>query len=352
MRYEDPDNVILKAVLPPEEDYDFHVESQTLEELSNLEMSEQLAVESLIAKERILGKYGVAPGDLIEHGHRMARRNNFVSCRKLWNRAINIYIHNNKSITGCIRGCAVLFSGMIEHNMSPESEWMINILSLCVEELKRNYTKLKLNPQVDVETADIKFCVVIIMRTALFLAYALIVDAKVSNDIQFKAKKLIYQLIKLKPTSTVQSEGMGYTLMHMACDANTQLNELFDKYRMTYPNYTLVSLLLECGIDVNVRDSHNNTALHILVKRCRDNNASQIDNDRQICQLLLSKGAHIDYANDQGEIPSDYGELLDVLSPELANRSLVCLAARVIKLNNIAYKNNVPVTLEDMISKH
>ena len=99
-------------------------------------------------------------------------------------------------------------------------------------------------------------------------------------------------------------------------------------------------------------DSHKNTPLHILVKRCCDKNSSQIENETQICQLLLSKGAHIDYANDQGKIPSDYGVLLDVLSPELANRSLVCLAARVIKLNNIPYKNNVPVTVEELVDKH
>ena len=143
---------------------------------------------------------------------------------------------------------------------------------------------------------------------------------------------------------------MGYTLMHIACDSNTQPgNNIW--YNISYPNYTLVSLLLECGMGPNVMDGHNNTPLHILVKRCHKN-ASQMDNDRQICQLLLSKGTHIDYANDQGKIPSDYGVLLDVLLPELANRSLVCLAARFIKLNNIPYKNNIPVTIEELVDKH
>ena len=89
------------------------------------------------------------------------------------------------------------------------------------------------------------------MHIALFLAEALISDAKTSNDLKFDVKKLMYQLIKLKPTNTVQSKNLGYTLMHMACDANRRNYASLAIFgtKISYPNYTLVSLLLECGIE-------------------------------------------------------------------------------------------------------
>ena len=201
MRYEDPDNIILKDVLPPEEDYDFHVESQTLEDLSKLENSDQLIVEYFVAAERILGKYNINTVYLTIRGEEMAHRNKFSSCRKLWNRAINIEIHNNNSITALLQRHCCWFSTMIKDNMPPESEWMINILSRCVEELKRHCTRSKLYQNVNLKRCIMHYNVSI-MHIALFLAEALISDAKTSNGLKFDVKKLIYQLIKLKPTNT------------------------------------------------------------------------------------------------------------------------------------------------------
>ena len=110
MRYEDPDNIILKDVLPPEEDYDFHVESQTLEDLSNLENSDKLILESLVAAERILGKYNIHTGNLAITGEQMAKRNKYLTCRKLCNRAITIKIYNNENITLLLhRHCSLVF---------------------------------------------------------------------------------------------------------------------------------------------------------------------------------------------------------------------------------------------------
>ena len=356
MRYEDPDNIILKDVIPPEDIYNFHIESQTMEELSNRKSPDQLIVECLVARERILGKNDLDTYTLTKHGGRTAEKKDFLLCRKIWNRVLEVELLNKEQIGRILSEHFDLFSDMIEEdNTSPDPEWMLSILSHSVQEIKRDNDRLK--PNTTLSVSDIKEGIVCIIHRIFFLANTLIADVKISEDLKLEVKKLIYQLVKLNPSNMYDSKFEGYSVLHMVCDDQTSLTFatfgiLYD-YRRDYENnYNLVSLLLECGMDPNVRDSHNNTPLHILLKRCQDKESSEIPNNKDICELLLRSGAHIDFANDKGEIPSDYGVLLDELEPAMANRSLECLAARVIKSNNIPYKDLLHNALVQFVDKH
>ena len=181
------------------------------------------------------------------------------------------------------------------------------------------------------------------MKMVLYLAFTLISNVKISNDLKFKAKKLIYQLIKLNPSSMYDSiyvgseDKKGYTLLHMACDRLHQVKSYsyviaYNLFLPYYPNYTLVHLLLECGIEVDVLDHHKNTPLHILVKRCYDrmNSGLEIDdNVEDTCKLLLMNGAHVDIPNNEGKTPIDYGVFLDLLLPHQSLQCLGCTCDQV-----------------------
>ena len=355
LRYDDPNNVIVKVVLPPEEDFNNQVECQTIEELTKLEnREEKLNTEALIAKERIIGKYNVHTLDIIYRGAVLADKKDYAGCLKLWKRALVIRRHNQESISQDLERHGELFSEMIEEGYNPDSKEVLNILNICVEELRLDYERMKLKNH-DSETARIQGNVVTTMHTALFLTSALISDPSTTSESGFQVKKLVYQMVKINPVieSKLDPQKIGYSLMHIVCDSTTEMNEYFVQDFIQCPNYTLAYVLLECGFDANARNSANNTPLHILAKTCKEEVVEDVFGEwRDVCKLLLRKGAHIDYRNCDGKIASDYNKMMDVLAPAMRDRSLKCHAASVIKLLNIPYQNKVPFSLEEFVSKH
>ncbi len=127
----------------------------------------------------------------------------------------------------------------------------------------------------------------------------------------------------------------------------------------------MLRLLIECGADVDARDSDANTCLHLAVSNRSvaatttvgnqiPNNNERNERDKLIL-LLLSSGAHLDAVNNHGRTANDLykgnPKLYSLINP-INYLSLQCLTAKVIKKHNIAYKDCLNMKLASFVDIH
>ncbi|NWH47501.1 FEM1C protein, partial [Fregata magnificens] len=108
---------------------------------------------------------------------------------------------------------------------------------------------------------------------------------------------------------------------------------------------SITAILVECGADVNVRDSDNNSPLHI----------AALNNHPDIMNLLIKSGSHFDATNSHKQTASDLldeKEIAKNLIQPINHTTLQCLAARVIVNHNIYYTGHIPEKLENFVSLH
>lgn len=114
-----------------------------------------------------------------------------------------------------------------------------------------------------------------------------------------------------------------------------------------YPCLQTARLLLQCGADVNVCDAQQNTSLHIIA-------SDKLSCDESLLNLLEYFGAHFDYANCLGHTPADLATNYCVYQ-WLKNRMNLCLkcqCARLIRRENIDFRDKLSSSLVKFIEKH
>jgi Fem-1 family protein b len=346
LRYNDPDKVIVKNVNPPEKDFGFQLESQTLEELQKICNDEdKINTESLLAKERIYGKYNMPTLDLIYRGAVMADKQRFDISMALWKRASLIKRHNNESIAHDLERFCELFSEMLESNSIPDVDIMMEILSMSLDEIRLDLERLTKRRHHS-EVTRIQRFMIINVNAFIFLVSAILSLEKSHKKI-FKTKSIVYKLIKLDP----RVEKNNDSLLHIICNAEVKINEYFDPSLTSFPNIPMLKVLLECGADPDVYDSNYNTPLHLLCDSSMkiDSSASLVC---EAAKLLIDNGAHIDFTNDKGEKPIDLNILNGYLIGFMRNRSLKCLAACKVKSYQLEYKDVLPYSLIEFVKRH
>lgn len=96
----------------------------------------------------------------------------------------------------------------------------------------------------------------------------------------------------------------------------------------------LVKILIEYGEDVNATDNYLCTPIHDLARVVYSGNRNLI---QEVLNLMIKYGAHLDIRNKTGW--SGLDELIDfeVTVHPVANQSLQCLAAKVIKEEKLSH---------------
>lgn len=109
-----------------------------------------------------------------------------------------------------------------------------------------------------------------------------------------------------------------------------------------FPNASTLQLLLAYGnrwLDLDaIESSRGNTPLHIICHGTKD---------RQIIELLLNYGCHIDGVNKYGRTPVDYvadKQIRALLIPKRTPPNLKCLCARIIGTKRLNTKSLVTPT--------
>lgn len=154
-----------------------------------------------------------------------------------------------------------------------------------------------------------------------------------------KVKKSVYEFLK------VGARGRGgATPLHLAC---TRESSAVGRYPICqFPSVEVISLLIECGAEVEAKDNEDNTALHIA--------ALNKPAKQTVVSTLLEAGSHIDSVNGEGKTFQEMlrGQPLHEVVPVLKYSSLQCLAAKAIRLNLIQHWGHLPAKLSEFVHKH
>jgi hypothetical protein len=200
-------------------------------------------------------------------------------------------------------------------------------------------------------------------RTLVVIVHYLIVVAESikhsSPEDTYKLKKLIYELVKLNPKNS-----RNLTILHLASTKDS--SSIIKNHTLNnYPSIDVIRLLLECGADVDARDSDKNTCLHLAVSNrtvatatttALDPSSPKQTNERdKLILLLLSSGAHLDAVNSQGKTANDLckgsPKLYSLIQP-VNYLTLQCLAARAIKKHSIPYNDCLNTKLANFVDIH
>lgn len=117
-----------------------------------------------------------------------------------------------------------------------------------------------------------------------------------------------HQLSPLLQAVFLKNVSMITLILGMGADINfgVETGTFFPPLNMAIlrGNFDIASLLIEKGADVKVKDSTNNTALHLLLPHLKNQIENSINQSAfKLAQVLLDKGAQVDIANKTGDIP-------------------------------------------------
>ena len=144
----------------------------------------------------------------------------------------------------------------------------------------------------------------------------------------------------------------NYTPLHMACDESTLVDDFHVNDVVSFPNAILARLLIKCGSDVNAVDNEKNSALHVIVKYAKP--ISDFLTLHNIIMVLLNAGVHTDMCNKEGKTPIEISTtgVAEIILRTQTNISLKCICARAVKKNQVVYKGQLPIALEEFVDIH
>ena len=347
-RFQDPLNPILKQPLEPAEAYHNRKESQTLEELARIEGDvDEIVMESLLIRERILGTYNIELLGLIRGVADRLQRPCYFNVRLgLHRHATKIATLYNKSITTDLSGLTLLFCHMIQNNLPPTQNTVLEALETTVLEYEKPRIK-KMRRALKNESLGGKKCQELYrLFDSLFSFMLIFANADPCEEDREKNPTLLVLLrnvLRLNPR-----DDRGNTLLHLAITGGKEfLSRLFE-----FPCTKMVKFLVNAGINVNAINNEGDTPLHRA--------ASQKPSDDKLhlltgtLQILLDGSAHHDFINKDGKSAMEMAKT-DEARRILSERKILelkCISARAVKRFGLPYLGVAPKILESFISMH
>jgi hypothetical protein len=369
-------------------------------------------MQSLLIRERILGLKHLDTTKYIRYrGAVYGDSGNFLRCMQLWLYALDIHQTHLEPYHPMIQSSLVSFIDLFRFMMIENSDTTIEIddmeatrqlqtdsivkllKKIIVELLRRRPTESSEEATriINEENYD-RFLVVIVhflivvadfMRHCYYSSTNNSSSSKAEQEkMTFKIKQLVYELIKLNPTTNSRRS----TLLHLAssCDS-LMIIKNHQTLSASFPSTELIKMLLECGADANALDGEKNSPLHLIMTaaNCRNENngddcdedenhqhhlirspsPTQIYKDLLVARLLLNSGCHLDTCNANKKTAIDLnnergdggGDLNRLINP-LKYLSLKCLAAKVVRKHHqnatIDYRTLLPESLVNFVDLH
>ncbi|CAH3178482.1 unnamed protein product [Porites lobata] len=328
-RFADPSNPLLKCQMEPVEAYQNRKESQTLEELVQVEDDEDAVImESLVVRERILGRN---IEDLLEPIRFIAsyyEDDDFPTSARLYRHAMKIAQHCSQSAVCDLSNITSVLENWLESDL-PKDDAFIELLDQTFidhnhEILQRNLTEKQEQSLFDSLLRLVK----------MMGQFNCCEEEEPSN-----AAILLKTICRSNPRDG---------------DMNTLLHQVVRSHCGSPSHLYLeaVKFLLNAGFSANSINTRGETPLHLAVTLCPgDENIHLLT---EMLEVLFNGGAHHDFVNHHGKTPMDMAETDEARIILSARRKLElkCISAKAVKKFGIPYLGVVPKTLEKYISMH
>ncbi|XP_073228575.1 protein fem-1 homolog B-like [Porites lutea] len=335
-RFSDLSYPLFKQPMEPVEAYQKRKESQTPEELAQIENNtDALFMESLVIRERILGKNNPKLSGRIISVAEYYKTHDIIKFSLLYKYAIRIAHNSNKSAT---RWLDSLVSGLMErapYKYSPRANDIVELGNLIVLEYELQEKILRETESSSNKKGSkwLKVDMLCLFRSSWQLVQ-LVAKYKLCDDDEVSL--VLKKLVRKDPH------------LHKR---NTLLHEAVVNYGWLSGPET-VRILVKAGMNVNAVDHNGDTPLHIAVtsRPWRDEIHCLMD----ILQLLFDGGAHHDFVNNNGKTPMDLAvtDEARMILLERRNLELQCISAKAVKKFGIPYLGVVPKVLEKYINMH
>ncbi|XP_031836407.1 protein fem-1 homolog CG6966 isoform X2 [Nomia melanderi] len=329
---------------PPIAAYNYVREVSDPEELNELNDLDEMRMQALVIRERILGPAHPDTHYYIRYrGAVYADGGQYSRCIELWNYALDMQQSilepldplTQSSLTSFIQ----LFSFMIsrqtstEHKVPPvQREDILRVFKKAVMEVELGKKLL-----YKVYLGDLKHFTKV-FTIAIDLACLLTRELpEEGSDEYIAVHKAIYELVRIN--------AKGKRILHMLYLINSEETAVAGKYstsKFLSPN--LATALIKVGADVNSTDFDGNTPLHLAA-------LSQMW-QRDVVIALLEAGAHIDAVNNDDESFETLlrnKHLYHSVNP-VKYTTLACLAARVVKKTYSV--DQIPKHLQSFVEMH
>ena len=326
-RFADPSQPLVKPTIEPVEAYQNRKECQTLEELALIEDDlDALVMESLIIRERILGKTNA---ELLSQIRKVAsfylRVNNDLSI------SLSLRAHAMKKAQTLHLStvCDLYFitDNLVNRDVHSDQKEVLELLKQTVLE----YEKLHSENLGKTDNDDL-FCTSLNL-IEIISRYGFCGDSNTSA--------LLEKLCSQNPR-----DKKGNTLLHC----------VINKYCIgsnSFQSLDALKLLLKVEFCVNAVNDKGDTLLHLVVTTFKPW-GDDIHLLTDIMEALFDEGAHHDFANNDGKTPMDVAKTDEarMILSERRKLELMCISARAVKKFEIPYLGVVPKILEKYISMH
>ena len=347
-RFADASHPLLKQQVEPAQAYQNRKESQTLEELAEIEGDkDSIIMESLVIRERIIGANNVKLLKPIECVAKHFYSKDPGHFKRL---SIPLYRYATRIAQGCIEECfesAVsclwyLTDLLYECKQYSDKEILLELLELTVF-LCENW------PDDDGYYQSVWHISHVDEDVSLFDSVEVVIHM-ITKNLQNGEENETYSnvLVLLRKLLRHNPRCRNYkgTLLHVrTCSTEEIITDIF-------PSADTVKLLLNAGFNVNAIDCDGDTPLHTAASlEPGDDLIHQVP---EIMKALFYGGAHHDFVNNDGKTPMDMAETDEarMILSERRKLELKCISARAVKKFGIPYLGVVPKILEKYISMH
>lgn len=341
IRYHDKAALLLKE-LPEQTNYVYkHVkEPKSLKELEELIDPEEIHMQSLLIRERILGKHHKdTTFGLMYRGAVYADSHRFQRCVDLWKYAYTLHHAKkdplNPECLFSVQALVKLFweiqveveSGVSDENVNVEDA--LDVFRILSEQIMNSCGAVG---QQGITRSEFQ----LLMQLLLHLIQ-LISKLEMTEKANIDFRRRVHQLVTIDPRGSD-----GESLLHLA--VNPKISFTNDEFYSPFPSLSVIKTLVECGADVNSLDWQRNTPLYNSVKYDLQ--------DGGILSYLLEVGAHVDICNIYGGSALSLMESQGFPLCQMTHVSLRCLASKVIIAHNLPYWQEIPVALFSFVEMH
>ena len=350
-RFQNTSDPILKQPLQPVKAYQNKMESQTLEELAQIESDiDALTLECFIIKERILGENNV---ELLETIRSLTISDLQFCDESCYDLCVGLCTHAMKIAQCCNQPvsidieCLSYFFGTVfkESKNLPSQADVLEVLDQAITAFVKEKEKTTVESGKELTK---------LFGNILQLLQFLTKDELCGNNKNGSVSCILQKLCALNPC-----DEEGNTLLHIAAASRDPVkgHGMWSERTplLGFPCIKTVQLLLDAGFNVNALNNNGDTPLH-RAAMFNPYHWTQYHRITKMLEVLLLGGAHLDYTNNDGLTAMD--KSMNVRAESFLSYRynmtlcLKCVSARAVKRYGLPYFGEVPKSLEKFISIH